>query len=1015
MNSSAQQHFLQQLAADVVSESGKNLLHHCFVFPSKRAGTFFLKYISQHIDKPLFAPHIITIQELSRVITQIEEVPMLTLACHMFNLLDTPSSGAIENKKEYPVEVRLDQCMRIIEDFNDIDNYLAPADKIFQNIQQLEELTSLDYLTDEQRRIICDFWKIQLPHSNKKEDLKQNYAALMERLRRLYSKFKSVLEENNIGYDGMIVRKACELSESALLSALKHAFPQQTHFSFAGLYALKPAEEQLLQHIKKSLPAGHVNFYWEDVKSFFAKESVGFSKLLEPYWKLIERNMSLLGGKRVTCATPMQPPQLHLVLGNARTVGHRALPLLIEEVLKSDPESINRLQTAIIVPNERALPQLISALSNEAWPLNITMGYPLSATNISVWVCQYIDYHLSHTLRNGRHSFSAEILGKLLAHPLSGRILRLSHQDENKKESMEVVQQLTSSLPYLREEDIVERFPSRVELLMNGDEHHPLAHIKDTEEFLICLQSMILAMAGSYLGNEEEELSNEEAVELEFIYFYKRTIDRLQNLFRELSNNIDVPTAAKLLTKLTEGVTVPFEGEPLRGLQIMGSLESRLLSFENLIIADANEGYLPAVSRPNTGYIPYSLRVGYNLPTYRHKELTESYYIYRLIFNAKKVFFVATDNGEKEVSRIVQQLQYLTPLHINTSNIQIPATQYAPQSIEIPKTGDVWLRMQQFLKGAGEQRYLSANSLNIYLTCPMQFYFSKICGIPEERNSDDLLSAIDFGQVLHRTMEALFKGYEGKEIDEELLKSWCNEEFLRPLVVSIYQDEVFKQTAIPYDPEGIHNIYINSLLSYLLSILRHDATLSHLSYLQSEKKFQFFYPISLNREVAFTGFIDRLDCVQIEGKPTVRIVDYKTGSEDIAFNDWAYIHQPAYKKPSKYKTKAISQLMLYSLYYISQVDNSKPVIPVVYALREMIQDPIAYEGTVAIKKKRPKKDENPLQPITDFRDDLYKVLYRERLTAVLEELFDPEIPFVQVEKNSMTCTFCKYNTICKRF
>ena len=77
---------------------------------------------------------------------------------------------------------------------------------------------------------------------------------------------------------------------------------------------------------------------------------------------------------------------------------------------------------------------------------------------------------------------------------------------------------------------------------------------------------------------------------------------------------MSLETLIRLIRQLVSGITIPFEGEPLNGLQVMGMLETRGLDFENLIICSFNEGVFPKKRTANS-FIPNNLRRAFELPT----------------------------------------------------------------------------------------------------------------------------------------------------------------------------------------------------------------------------------------------------------------------------------------------------------------------------------------------------------------------------------------------------------------
>ena len=98
-------------------------------------------------------------------------------------------------------------------------------------------------------------------------------------------------------------------------------------------------------------------------------------------------------------------------------------------------------------------------------------------------------------------------------------------------------------------------------------------------------------------------------------------------------------TYVRLLDQLLGPVSILFNGEPLKGLQIMGPLETRALDFKQVMILSCNEGMFPRRS-VSSSFIPPELRKGFGLPTYEFQDAVWAYYFYRLIQRAEKVTLV---------------------------------------------------------------------------------------------------------------------------------------------------------------------------------------------------------------------------------------------------------------------------------------------------------------------------------------------------------------------------------------
>ena len=165
----------------------------------------------------------------------------------------------------------------------------------------------------------------------------------------------------------------------------------------------------------------------------------------------------------------------------------------------------------------------------------------------------------------------------------------------------------------------------------------------------------------------------------------------------------------RLLNESSSQARVPFSGEPIGGLQIMGFLETRALDFKHLIIISANEGKLPQGIRHNS-YIPYALRKVFHLPTFEEQDAIYSYHFKRILQRAGSVQLlynteVAID-GSGEKSRLLWQLQQAFPKPIKESLYQMPLSgNQISADLTIQKSVELQQKMQQIFMGEHKVGY----------------------------------------------------------------------------------------------------------------------------------------------------------------------------------------------------------------------------------------------------------------------------------------------------------------------
>jgi len=485
-------------------------------------------------------------------------------------------------------------------------------------------------------------------------------------------------------------------------------------------------------------------------------------------------------------------------------------------------------------------------------------------------------------------------------------------------------------------------------------------------------------------------------VEKEFIYFLITAIKRLSDLLSELPQVPSATTWQQLFRQIATQQTVPFKGEPLSGLQVMGILETRLLDFQNLIILGLNEGTFPKTTPP-VSFIPYNIRKGFDLPTIDNQDSIFAYYFYRLIHRAKKIHLVYTTNQalteENEMSRFLQQLYYEYPGQVQMQTLLQEVTIPATPKIEASKNAEVMAQLNQWLLPEG--RSLSPSALTMYLTCPLKFYYKYIAGIKETDEISEDLDPRMFGNLFHQIVEALYRPFVGQIIEkqnlEQLLK---NHDHLKLIMDKIFAENIQSEGDSKHlftDLQGKISLVYSIIQNYVIQFLKQEMKSAPFQLLGLEEKVEYRLKLSNDIEVNIGGTIDRTD--RLNG--TMRIIDYKTGKAGKKLNN---IEQLFTQKDHDDK-KAIFQTLLYALVK-SKITGEKEIEP----------------GVISVKELHA-KDYNTQIYLTQGRNKetltLDKVIneYENYLDETLQELFNPSVPFRQTE-NAKSCETCTFKQHC---
>ena len=203
--------FLGQVAEAFYREYNRDIQNMAFVFPNRRAGIFFKKYLSDIIDGPIFSPTVTTVSDLFIQLSELQPADHIYLLFSLYRHY----SDLCPQKESFDEFVPLGETL--LNDFDDVDKYMVDARQLFTNIHDLKEIDSRfgSPLTEEQISYIRRFWKNFMPIGE--SDNKSHFITLWEILYSLYERFRNDLRNNSMGYEGMIFREVAERADTGLI------------------------------------------------------------------------------------------------------------------------------------------------------------------------------------------------------------------------------------------------------------------------------------------------------------------------------------------------------------------------------------------------------------------------------------------------------------------------------------------------------------------------------------------------------------------------------------------------------------------------------------------------------------------------------------------------------------------------------------------------------------------------------------------------------------------------------
>lgn len=927
--------FLEFVSEDIIHKWGTDLSRVAVVFPNKRAALFMNEHLARYARKPMWSPAYITISDLFRRHSDMQVGDSIKLICDLHKSF-VKCTGLNESLDHFYGWGQL-----LLTDFDDIDKNMADADRIFCNLKDIHELDDISYLDDEQRKMLKRFFaNFSDDHES---ELKRRFLSLWSHFSDIYHDYNKRLQEQGLGYEGAVYR------EVATKDNIEFKYDR---YIFVGFNLLQQVEQKLFARLKKM---GKANFYWDFDEYYMPRHKTTSATDAGHYISMyLEHFPNELDTRSKEIYANMRQPK-HISYISAATENIQAR--YVSQWLRNDNRYKDGRHTAVVMCDENILLPVMHSLPNEADKVNITSGFPLGMTPVASLISLLFDLYTTGAMQHSRR-YRTQYVDKVLAHPYAHYIA-----------------------------DCI-----------------PLSPMGKIDNITLLQQiGTLIKHVGVKAKDESDALFQES------IFRMYTIINRLEQLAASGDMDVDVTTLRRLTKQLITTTTIPFHGEPVVGIQIMGVLETRNLDFNHVLLLSCNEGNMPK-SVNDSSFIPYSIRKAHGLTTIDNKVAIYSYYFHRLLQRAQDVTIVynnTTDNGHTgEMSRFMLQLMVdgtHNIKHLNLLAQNVPTTMCSKAIVKDEK-------IQQELD---QMKNISPSAINVYIRCPLAFFYQYVARIKEPDCEDDTVDNRMFGNIFHKAAQFIYEDVTSRHATIEktqLQKYLKDEKMLETVVDRAFNEELFKLSASEAannkratEYNGLQIINRKVIIEYLQQLLKIDQRLAPFTVLGLEK--QVYNDIVFNtedgaqRKVKIGGIIDRLDMVTdpTTGKPTIRVVDYKTGSPiksviksiDEVFEGNSYKHSDYYL-----------QTFLYSLIInnSSKLNPSKyNVSPALLFIKQASAD--NYDPVLCIDEHK----------VTDI--GIYKTEYLKLLKEKLGEIFSKQKPFVPTN-DKRTCKMCAFRMIC---
>ncbi len=425
-------------------------------------------------------------------------------------------------------------------------------------------------------------------------------------------------------------------------------------------------------------------------------------------------------------------------------------------------------------------------------------------------------------------------------------------------------------------------------------------------------------------------------------------------------------------------VTIPFEGTPIKGLQVLGFLEIRNLKFDRVYILDANEGVLPNVRKEDT-LLPFAVRKSIGLPTHIDREKIAKYYFDVLINGAKEVSIFYIENGNITKSRFVERLLWdmqkeLRQIKLpNHTDVHFRVNFAQREQVEIHKTPE----MLVYLRGLT----YSSTMLDCYLHCPMQFYYRYVLGLSEKEEIAEDIDRKEVGTIVHDILREFFETKRDKELeilseDYDKIKEIVEKKFSEEYQSSLSGELYILKHQVHSRMKEILDYHRDNLRGIIIEELEHEICGE--------------FEVSKDLKVAIKGRVDRIDR---RGGITY-ILDYKTGSRANLPDGKFVVEEPRENWAKKLHSL---QLPFYIILYRCKNPDKK--------LSEINSGLLILSQMSISEKALLKDDETKLDRFGQ---------YENAIRTLLREILSEDVPFKPTDDAEKMCTTCPYKTLCGR-
>jgi len=641
-------------------------------------------------------------------------------------------------------------------------------------------------------------------------------------------------------------------------------------------------------------------------------------------------------------------------------------------------------ETAIILANESILPAVLNSLPQHIKNINVSMAYGLHNSQSAQFILCFLQLYSDEKTGSGntkRYYFKSIIA--ILAHPFA-RHFFMQKCEKNTQNFIDTITRYNA--PYLSIEQLYKILkPTELET-------DNLNLLLKTFTNNIEILDAILTFINEYklYINEGDTLL---ISEIEEVNLFLETLKNNLNI-NNRSDSFTFKTIKKFVEQSIKTLSLSYKGEPLKGLQIMGLLETRCLNFKNIILLGCNEGSLPKVSK-SSSYIPFDVKRVFNMPMPNENDSVFAYNFYRLLQHSKNVNLVYDTDTESfgggEKSRFIAQIKQELKLATINEFLCVAGNISANirQIINIEKSKEIYENLLYYLT----QKGLTPTAINAYKQCGLKFYLQYIAKLQSNDEPDEFLGADVLGKLTHKILEILFKPIIGNVLTEKHIEQFA-------VALEATTIKACKDIDIENKLEDGKNLLVlnmaktfvrNYLEQEKKNIAHYKSTNAYITILALESELKSTIHIEHNGEdltVKLSGFADRIDSVA----GITRIIDYKTG---------------------KVETKELNADSITEIFDDEQSEKAQQLLHYAYLyLKEGKPNNKVQSGIVSFRNYT-----NGVMNLAINNIDIMQLShqneYEELISNLIINMLDETIDFCQTEDLN-TCQLCQFANVCNK-